>query len=178
MAQSFLLPHRHLVLNPTNLRRIPTPGLKTTVALASSRGSKKPGPFFASSASSSQSVVLEQSTSVAHPMTQMAKNMGFRPSPELGLLLVSFVITSVFGAFLSLAALRKLAVAMQKLSKVVAEEVPGTLSSLKLSSLEINDLTQQLSSLRQRISGKKNGMTEDRKTKRKSNGGGRNPIIN
>ncbi|XP_068660841.1 uncharacterized protein [Aristolochia californica] len=156
MAQSFLLPHRHLVLNPTNLRRIPTPGLKTTVALASSRGSKKPGPFFASSASSSQSVVLEQSTSVAHPMTQMAKNMGFRPSPELGLLLVSFVITSVFGAFLSLAvislptmlALRKLAVAMQKLSKVVAEEVPGTLSSLKLSSLEINDLTQQLSSLR------------------------------
>lgn len=37
---------------------------------------------------------------------------------------------------------------MDKLSKVVSEEVPGTLSSLKLSGLEINELTQQLDKLR------------------------------
>lgn len=42
---------------------------------------------------------------------------------------------------------------MKKLSKVVSEEVPGTLHSLKLSSMELNDLTQQLSSLRHKIAG-------------------------
>ncbi|KAF3787354.1 hypothetical protein EJ110_NYTH12105 [Nymphaea thermarum] len=60
------------------------------------------------------------------------------------------------GAFLSVAvislptmnAFRRLAVSMENLSKVASEEVPGTLSSLKLSGLEINDLTQQLSGLR------------------------------
>lgn len=45
-------------------------------------------------------------------------------------------------------AFRRLAVSMENLSKVASEEVPGTLSSLKLSGLEINDLTQQLSGLR------------------------------
>lgn len=45
-------------------------------------------------------------------------------------------------------AFRRLAVSMDELSKVVSEEVPGTLSSLKLSDLEINDLTCQLNNLR------------------------------
>ncbi|PQQ14502.1 hypothetical protein Pyn_15638 [Prunus yedoensis var. nudiflora] len=45
-------------------------------------------------------------------------------------------------------ALRRLAAAVGKLSNVVSQEVPGTLSSLKLSGLEINELTQQLASLR------------------------------
>jgi hypothetical protein len=45
-------------------------------------------------------------------------------------------------------AFTRLAASMNKLSKVVSEEVPGTLSSLKLSGFEINDLTQQLTNLR------------------------------
>ncbi|KAK9154722.1 hypothetical protein Sjap_002202 [Stephania japonica] len=43
-----------------------------------------------------------------------------------------------------ISAFRRLATSMDKFSKVASEEVPGTLSSLKLSGLEINDLTQQL----------------------------------
>jgi hypothetical protein len=50
--------------------------------------------------------------------------------------------------FFSLQALHKLETAANKLAKVVAEEAPGTLSSLKLSFLEINDLTSQLKNLR------------------------------
>jgi hypothetical protein len=38
--------------------------------------------------------------------------------------------------------------AANKLAKLVAEEAPGTLSSLKLSFLEVNDLTSQLINLR------------------------------
>lgn len=45
-------------------------------------------------------------------------------------------------------AFRKLAISMAKLSKVVSKEVPGTLSSLKLSGLEINDLTNLLANVR------------------------------
>lgn len=67
----------------------------------------------------------------------------------------------VFGAFFSVAiisiptliAFARLGNSMKKLSKVVSDEVPGTLSSLKLSSLELNELTQQLSSLRHIIPG-------------------------
>nr|CAB3460136.1 unnamed protein product [Digitaria exilis] len=47
--------------------------------------------------------------------------------------------------------LRKFEMAANKLVKVVAEEAPGTLSSLKLSFLEISDLTSQLKNLRKRI---------------------------
>jgi len=43
----------------------------------------------------------------------------------------------------------RLGASVEKLSKVVSEEVPGTLSSLKLSSLELNELTKQLRLLRQ-----------------------------
>lgn len=51
------------------------------------------------------------------------------------------------GLFLA-QAFGRLGSSVKKLSKVVSEEVPGTLHSLKLSSMELNDLTQQLSSLR------------------------------
>ncbi|KAB2625067.1 aspartic proteinase-like [Pyrus ussuriensis x Pyrus communis] len=44
--------------------------------------------------------------------------------------------------------MRRLAVALGKLSNVVSREVPGTLYSLKLSSVEINDLAKQLAALR------------------------------
>lgn len=46
------------------------------------------------------------------------------------------------------AAFKGLANSVDKLLKVVAEEVPGTISSLKLSGLEITDLTEQLTNIR------------------------------
>ena len=45
-------------------------------------------------------------------------------------------------------AFRRLGASVHKLSQVVSEEVPGTLSSLKLSAREINELTRQLAKLR------------------------------
>jgi hypothetical protein len=44
--------------------------------------------------------------------------------------------------------MQKLEILANKLTNIVAEEVPGTLSSLKLSFLEINDLTNQLKNIR------------------------------
>ncbi|XP_047175765.1 uncharacterized protein LOC124843164 isoform X1 [Vigna umbellata] len=93
----------------------------------------------------------------AAPVIEVAKNLGFRPNPELGFLSYLFVLSMAFGAFFSVAvvsiptliAFGRLGASVNKLAKVVSEEVPGTLSSLKLSSLELNELTQQLSLLRQ-----------------------------
>lgn len=70
-------------------------------------------------------------------------------SPLLGddtYILIEVVL--VVGLWRWCQALMKLSRAMDKLSKVVFKEVPGTLLSLKLSAREINELTQQLSSLR------------------------------
>ncbi|XP_072974664.1 uncharacterized protein [Typha angustifolia] len=93
--------------------------------------------------------------------------------------------TKVVGSFFSLAivslpvmsAFKRLEVSANKLSKVVSEEVPGTLSSLKLSGLEINDLTSQLNSLRQKISGNQYGK-KGRRKKPSFRAGRNNPIIN
>ncbi|KAF8017660.1 hypothetical protein BT93_H2763 [Corymbia citriodora subsp. variegata] len=100
---------------------------------------------------------------VSSPSTPVRalKDLSLRPSPELGLLSLLFVLFMAIGSVLSLAivsipamsAFKRLAASMNDLSKVVSEEVPGTLSSLKLSGLEISELTQQLSHLRQKISG-------------------------
>ena len=49
-------------------------------------------------------------------------------------------------------AFRRLAVSIDGLLRVVKEEVPGTLFSLRLSALEINDLTHQLTNLRYSLS--------------------------
>ncbi|XP_056168752.1 uncharacterized protein LOC115693046 isoform X3 [Syzygium oleosum] len=102
------------------------------------------------------SLVSSPSTPIRAP-----KDLSLRPSPELGLLSLLFVLFMAIGSVLSLAivsipamsvalkqAFRRLATSMSDLSKVVSEEVPGTLSSLKLSGLEISELTQQLSNLR------------------------------
>ncbi|KAI6692839.1 hypothetical protein NL676_020549 [Syzygium grande] len=104
------------------------------------------------------SMVSSPSTPIRAP-----KDWSLRPSPELGLLSLLFVLFMAIGSVLSLAivsipalsAFRRLATSMSDLSKVVSVEVPGTLSSLKLSGLEISELTQQLSNLRQKISGSK-----------------------
>lgn len=53
-----------------------------------------------------------------------------------------------FSWLINVQAFKKLALSADKLSEVVSEEVPGTLSSLKLSGLEINDLTSQLNNLK------------------------------
>ncbi|KAF8762689.1 hypothetical protein HU200_009218 [Digitaria exilis] len=82
-----------------------------------------------------------------------------RRDAETGLALLLVVIAAVMSCFLSVTilsfsarrGLRKFEMAANKLVKVVAEEAPGTLSSLKLSFLEISDLTSQLKNLRKRI---------------------------
>uniref|UniRef100_A0A0D9WCI3 Uncharacterized protein n=1 Tax=Leersia perrieri TaxID=77586 RepID=A0A0D9WCI3_9ORYZ len=79
-----------------------------------------------------------------------------RRDASTGLAFLLFVLAAVMGSFLSLIifsfptwrAMQKLEIAVHKLSKVVAEEVPGTLSSLKLSCMEINDLTSLLKKFR------------------------------
>ncbi|KAK9084453.1 hypothetical protein Scep_030924 [Stephania cephalantha] len=106
-----------------------------------------------------------------------------RPSPELGLLSLLFALSMAVGAVFALAtvsiptmnAFRRLATSMDKLSKVASEEIPGTLSSLKLSGLEINDLTQELSKIRQKISGSRNGMNGQKKMPKRKQ---RNPNMN
>ncbi|XP_026663332.1 uncharacterized protein LOC113463224 [Phoenix dactylifera] len=67
-----------------------------------------------------------------HPILSPAPRDQSRasPDPELGLLSLLFVISLAF---------RKLAASVDKLSKVVSEELPGTLSLLKMSGLEISD---------------------------------------
>ncbi|RLN30602.1 uncharacterized protein C2845_PM05G11820 [Panicum miliaceum] len=82
-----------------------------------------------------------------------------RRDAETGLALLLVVLAAVMSCFLSLTilsftacrTLHKLETAANRLAKVVAEEAPGTLSSLKLSFLEINDLTNQLNNLRKRL---------------------------
>ncbi|KAJ1437072.1 hypothetical protein SESBI_03913 [Sesbania bispinosa] len=123
-----------------------------------------------------------QSHVAAAPPTAVARNLGFRPTPELGPLSHLFVLSMAFGAFFSVAVVSiptlisfgRLGASMKKLSKVVSEEVPGTLHSLKLSSMELNDLTQQLSSLRHAISGVRMGK-KDRSTARSKSFHRKNP---
>ncbi|XP_010999334.1 PREDICTED: uncharacterized protein LOC105107195 isoform X2 [Populus euphratica] len=85
------------------------------------------------------------------------KSLGFEPSPpHLALLSLLFLLSMAIGAIFSLAAIclptiaafRRLGASVNKLSQVVSEEVPGTLSSLKLSAREINELARQLAKLR------------------------------
>ncbi|KAF9673233.1 hypothetical protein SADUNF_Sadunf10G0003000 [Salix dunnii] len=102
------------------------------------------------------------------------KSLGFKPSPpHLALLSLFFLLSVAVGTMFSLAviclptiadiglyaiirtmmqAFRRLGASVHKLSQVVSEEVPGTLFFLKLSALEINELTRQLTNLRQKIS--------------------------
>ncbi|XP_066379586.1 uncharacterized protein [Miscanthus floridulus] len=93
------------------------------------------------------------------PSTSLAAVGGVRRDAETGLALLLVVLGVVMSFFLSLTilsfsasrALQKMETAANKLAKVFAEEVPGTLSSLKLSFMEINDLTSQLKNLRKRL---------------------------
>ncbi|XP_072997851.1 uncharacterized protein [Typha latifolia] len=148
---------------------------KVTVSLDSPRV-----PPLLSSQHSKTTLLSSQSSPPPFPT-----DLGFRRDPELGLLALLFVLSAVVGSFFSLAivslpvmsAFKRLEVSANKLSKVVSEEVPGTLSSLKLSGLEINDLTSQLNSLRQKISGNQYGK-KGRRKKPSFRAGRNNSIIN
>ncbi|GMN55065.1 hypothetical protein TIFTF001_024192 [Ficus carica] len=73
---------------------------------------------------------------------------------------LNLLLLQAFASFLSLAilsiptikAFRRLASSTEQLAKVVSQEVPGTLTSLRLSGLEIHQLTRQLATLRQFLS--------------------------
>ncbi|PRQ39687.1 hypothetical protein RchiOBHm_Chr4g0427961 [Rosa chinensis] len=110
--------------------------------------------------SQTQPLLSSCSSSVTSPSVQLLRALHIRPTPELGLASLLFVLFTAFAALFSLAifsiptinALRKLATSVDKLSHVVSQEVPGTLLSLKLSGIEVNDLTKQLTSIRKMIS--------------------------
>ncbi|XP_043724636.1 uncharacterized protein LOC122671471 [Telopea speciosissima] len=162
-TSSLLLSNQQLTIRQTTSRRIPSSLLRRRavaspanliLAAASNSGSEKPIP------------IIYKQCSTAAPISHLATRLGLRrPSPELGLLSLVFVLSTAAGAIFLLAlisipttnAFRRLSASMGKLSKVVSEEVPGTLHSLKLSGIEINDLTQQLSTLRQKITGYQTG---------------------
>ncbi|KAK2969687.1 hypothetical protein RJ640_025864 [Escallonia rubra] len=94
------------------------------------------------------------------PLVQFGRRIGISPTPELGLFSLFFVLFTAVGAIFSLALISiptltlitRLTASMDKLSKVVNQEVPRTLFSLNLSSREIHDLSQQLGSLRSGLS--------------------------
>uniref|UniRef100_K3ZD98 Uncharacterized protein n=1 Tax=Setaria italica TaxID=4555 RepID=K3ZD98_SETIT len=78
----------------------------------------------------------------SHHPPALAAVGSVRRDAETGLALLLLVLA---------AALHKLETAANKLAKLVAEEAPGTLSLLKLSFLEVNDLTSQLKNLRKSL---------------------------
>ncbi|KAL5541446.1 hypothetical protein UlMin_009156 [Ulmus minor] len=132
------------------------------VVAAASPPARLPGttrrPLGSKSSLSFASSTTVNSSSVGFPVQTLTR-LKLPPKPELGLLSLLFVLSTAFGSILCLAllsiptmnAFRTLAASMDHLSKVVSEEVPGTLSSLRLSGLEIQELTQQLTNLRQKI---------------------------
>ncbi|CAL4910441.1 unnamed protein product [Urochloa decumbens] len=95
----------------------------------------------------------------SHPPPPLPDAGAARRNAETGLALLLVVLAAVMSCFLSLTilsfaasrTLQKLETTANKLVKVVADEAHGTLSSLKLSFLEINDLTSQLTNLRKRL---------------------------
>ncbi|KAM7463224.1 hypothetical protein LguiA_031345 [Lonicera macranthoides] len=135
--------------------------------------SEVPKPELTSTTSSppSTSSTLTMVYSTATPLIELGRRLRVRPTPQLGLLSLFFVLSTAVGAIFCLAilsiptmtALARLSASMNKLSNVVSKEVPGTLSSLKLSGLEINELTEQLTNIRQKISGGSSYGKKDKK---------------
>ncbi|XP_052207817.1 uncharacterized protein LOC127811716 isoform X5 [Diospyros lotus] len=78
-------------------------------------------------------------TVLSAPLSDFGRRLSLRSGAELGLLSLFFVLSM---------ALKRLAVSMDKLVHLVLKEVPGTLTSLRLSVLEVNELVQQLNNLR------------------------------
>ncbi|KAJ1261528.1 hypothetical protein BS78_09G036500 [Paspalum vaginatum] len=82
---------------------------------------------------------------------------------DSGIQVMSFFLSLTIVWFSAHRALHELETTANKLARVFAEEVPGTLSSLKLSLLEISDLTSQLKDIRNRFAmsrfGKKGSST-------------------
>lgn len=91
-------------------------------------------------------------------------SVGFRPLPKLSLsnkafLLLTFIALTTSVAFTSLViaavptlnAMRRAAISLSKLADTAREELPGTMAAIRLSGMEISDLTLELSDLSQEI---------------------------
>ncbi|KAL9410021.1 hypothetical protein AB3S75_043891 [Citrus x aurantiifolia] len=148
----------------------------------------------ASSTSKSNNTVITPSPPRPHPQMSSLLSSSSAPPfinavnnpPELPLLSLLFVLSMAIGAIFSLAvisiptmiAFKKLADSADKLSKIVSEEVPGTLSSLKLSGFELNELTQQLTNLRLKISGTQYAKSKTSRSNKPTSSATRNyPIV-
>ncbi|CAA6668871.1 unnamed protein product [Spirodela intermedia] len=66
---------------------------------------------------------------------------------------------------------------MGRLLRAAEEEVPGTLMSLKLSAMEISELTRKLSSLRQRMPRSRSNGRKDRTSGQRAGTGGADSLI-
>ncbi|KAL2631627.1 hypothetical protein R1flu_016313 [Riccia fluitans] len=107
-------------------------------------------------------VSQEFSSSVALPPAMIPRSLRLTQLSivEQAFLLLGFIasVTSfalfalVITAIPALNALRKAAVSMEKLAEVAAEELPGTMAAIRLSGMEISDLTLELNDLSQEIS--------------------------
>ncbi|KAJ7535074.1 hypothetical protein O6H91_12G017400 [Diphasiastrum complanatum] len=81
------------------------------------------------------------------------------PSVEQLFFVVGFLSCMTLGAFLAvlaiaiptLHAMRKAALSMEKLANMAIEELPGTMAAVRLSSMEISDLTLELHDLSQKF---------------------------
>ncbi|XP_015900071.1 uncharacterized protein LOC107433310 [Ziziphus jujuba] len=112
---------------------------------------------------SSSSCSSSSSSSYSVAVSVLVSTPPIRATPELGLVSLLFVLSTAFIALISLAvisiptmnAFRRLEASANQLSDIVSQEVPGTLFSLKLSGLDIHELTQQLAILREKISARR-----------------------
>lgn len=101
--------------------------------------------------------------------TQFQASIGSAPSPHSfegfkessnAVNFLGFVACTLTGAFVlvllaaipTLRAIKKAAEAMERLAETAREELPGTMAAVRLSGMEISDLTMELSDLSQEIS--------------------------
>lgn len=93
---------------------------------------------------------------LALPVPGASPRLGPRDVAILSLCFVACAITAAFSVVLmaavpALLALRRAALAMEQLAITAREELPGTMAAVRLSGMEISDLTMELSDLSQEI---------------------------
>ncbi|KAL9407492.1 hypothetical protein AB3S75_046106 [Citrus x aurantiifolia] len=167
--------------NPTIARRRRACSVSSSISSVASSTSKSNNTVITPSPPPHPQMSSLLSSSSAPPFINAVNN-----PPELALLSLLFVLSMAIGAIFSLAvisiptmiAFKKLADSADKLSKIVSEEVPGTLSSLKLSGFELNELTQQLTNLRLKISGTQYAKSKTSRSNKPTSSATRNyPIV-
>ncbi|ESR32438.1 hypothetical protein KPL70_002220 [Citrus sinensis] len=167
--------------NPTIARRRRACSVSSSISSVASSTSKSNNTVITPSPPPHPQMSSLLSSSSAPPFINAVNN-----PPELALLSLLFVLSMAIGAIFSLAiisiptmiAFKKLADSADKLSKIVSEEVPGTLSLLKLSGFELNELTQQLTNLRLKISGTQYAKSKTSRSNKPTSSATRNyPIV-